>query len=48
MIGRIFTLSIAAKASLLDPKAVMNAARKLGQIESENERGPAGERLGVY
>jgi hypothetical protein len=46
MIGRIFTLSIAAKASLLDPKAVMNAARKLGQIE--NERGPAGERLGVY
>jgi hypothetical protein len=39
---------IAAKASLLDPKAVMDAARKLGQIESEKERGPGGERLGIY
>jgi hypothetical protein len=39
---------IVAKASLHDPKAVVVAAQELGRVESEKERGPGGERLGVY
>jgi cobalt-zinc-cadmium efflux system outer membrane protein len=39
---------IAAKASLRDSKAVLDAARKLAQIQSERERGPEAERLGIY
>jgi hypothetical protein len=38
---------IVTKASLSDPHAVVDEAKRLGQIE-KNRPGPGGERLGIY
>jgi len=39
---------VVAKASLSDPGALVDEARRLGQIQKKEQRGPGGGRLDIY